>query len=263
MHSLLPSLEELELISLPQLDFFPEGGLPSKLNSLCIQDCIKLKVCGLQSLTSLSHFLFVGKDDLESFPEETMLPSTLVTLKIQDLRNLKSLDYKGLKHLTSLSKLEIWRCPQLESMPEEGLPSSLEYLQLWNLANLKSLEFKGLQHLTCLRQLMISDCPKLESMPEEGLPSSLEYLNILNLTNLKSLGYKGLQQLSSLHKLNIWSCPKLESMPEQGLPSSLEYLEIGDCPLLEKRCRKEMGEDWPKISHIPFINIQAFRRIRN
>jgi hypothetical protein len=54
MHSLLPSLEELELISLPQLDFFPEGGLPSKLNSLCIQDCIKLKVCGLQSLTSLS-----------------------------------------------------------------------------------------------------------------------------------------------------------------------------------------------------------------
>ena len=263
MHSLLPSLEELELISLPQLDFFPEGGLPSKLNSLCIQDCIKLKVCGLQSLTSLSHFLFVGKDDVESFPEETLLPSTLVTLKIQDLRNLKSLDYKGLKHLTSLSKLEIWRCPQLESMPEEGLPSSLEYLQLWNLANLKSLEFNGLQHLTSLRQLMISDCPKLDSMPEEGLPSSLEYLNILNLTNLKSLGYRGLQQLSSLHKLNIWSCPKLESMPEQGLSSSLEYLEIGDCPLLEKRCRKEIGEDWPKISHIPFIHIQAFRRIRN
>jgi hypothetical protein len=94
MDSLLPSLEDLQLRSLPEVDSFPKGGLPSKLNTLCIVDCIKLNVCGLQALPSLSCFRFTG-NDVESFDEE-MLPSTLTTLEINRLENLKSLDYKEL-----------------------------------------------------------------------------------------------------------------------------------------------------------------------
>ncbi|KAJ4831387.1 hypothetical protein Tsubulata_044213, partial [Turnera subulata] len=81
-----------------------------------------------------------------------------------------------------------------------------------------------------------------------------------NLGNIKSLDYEGLRHLTCLQTLEIRDCPKLERIPEEGLPSSLSRLEIYDCPLLlEKRCEREKGEDWPKISHIPEIVINGKR----
>ncbi|KAG6790338.1 hypothetical protein POTOM_006487 [Populus tomentosa] len=163
MHSLLPSLEILQLVNCPELESFPEEGLPVKLQSLQIRNCRKL-IAGrmewnLQALQCLSHFSFGEYEDIESFPEKTLLPTTLITLGIWDLQNLKSLDYEGLQHLTSLTQMRISHCPNLQSMPEEGLPSSLS------------------------------------------------------------------------------------------------SLIISQCPLLEQRCLHNRGEDWPKISHIPDIDI--------
>ncbi|KAJ6298269.1 hypothetical protein OIU76_019419 [Salix suchowensis] len=132
MHSLLPSLESLHLVNCPELGSFPEGGLPAKLQSLQIRNCRKL-IAGrmewnLQALQCLSHFSFGEYEDIESFPEKTLLPTTLTTLGISDLQNLKSLDYEGLQHLTSLTQMRISHCPDLQSIPEEGLPSSLSSL---------------------------------------------------------------------------------------------------------------------------------------
>jgi hypothetical protein len=267
MHSLLPSLQNLQLISLPEVDSFPEGGLPSNLNTLWIVDCIKLMVCGLQALPSLSYFRFTG-NEVESFDEET-LPSTLTTLEINRLENLKSLDYKELHHLTSLQRLSIEGCPKLESISEQALPSSLEFLYLRNLESLdymglhhltslytlkikscpklkfiseqmlpSSHEYQGLHHLISLRNLRIESFPKLESISELALPSSLEYLH---LCKLESLDYIGLQHLTSLHRLKIESCPKLESL--LGLPSSLEFLQLLDQQ--ERDCKKR----WCFTSH--------------
>jgi hypothetical protein len=87
------------------------------------------------------------------------------------------------------------------------------------------------------------------------LPSSLTSLKIDSLKHLKSLDYKGLQHLTSLRALTISNCPLLESMPEEGLPSSLSSLEIFFCPMLGESCEREKGKDWPKISHIPDIDI--------
>ncbi|KAJ6683192.1 hypothetical protein OIU74_021283 [Salix koriyanagi] len=99
MNSLLPSLEDLRLFLLPKLEVFPEGGLPSKLKSLYIEDCSKLIAArmqwSLQSLPSLSKFTVGVVEDVESFPEEMLLPSTLASLEILSLKTLKSLNYSG------------------------------------------------------------------------------------------------------------------------------------------------------------------------
>jgi len=135
MPSLLPSLYFLGIFGCSEVELCPEGGFPSTLHFLWIRNCNKLIAgrmqWGLQTLPSLSVF-FIGEDEnVESFPEEMLLPSSLTYLNISDLQHLKSLDYKGLQHLTSLEQLNIHDCPLLESMPEKGLLSSISYLGIY------------------------------------------------------------------------------------------------------------------------------------
>ncbi|KAF2323760.1 hypothetical protein GH714_036847 [Hevea brasiliensis] len=136
MHSILASLVKLRLGECPKLESFPEGGLPFKLEYLEISFCEKLIASRpqwkMQTLPHLAYFSIDRCEDVESFPEEMLLPSTLTSLKMKNLKNLKSLNYKGLQHLTSLGELTIWKCPELQSMPEEGLPASLSSLIIWD-----------------------------------------------------------------------------------------------------------------------------------
>jgi len=105
MDSLLPSLNHLEIRGCFELELCPQEGFPSTLQSLVIGGCNKL---------------IAGR---------ILLPSSLTSLKIYVLQ-LKSLP--RLQHLTSLRVLDIWCCPLIESMPEEGLPSSLSSLVINN-----------------------------------------------------------------------------------------------------------------------------------
>ncbi|KAG5541554.1 hypothetical protein RHGRI_021405 [Rhododendron griersonianum] len=136
MNTLLPSLEMFLLACCPEIESFPKGGLPSKLRTLYIVNCKKLvggwRDWGLQRLPSLTRFAAGGEseDVLESFPEEGLLPSTVTTLWIICMPNLKSLNDRGLQLLGSLKYMDIWNCPHLQSFPEEGLPSSLFELQI-------------------------------------------------------------------------------------------------------------------------------------
>ncbi|KAL6328703.1 hypothetical protein AAG906_003389 [Vitis piasezkii] len=148
----------------------------SNLTSLLVINCEKFRSqmeLGLQGLASLRHFSIQSEcEDLELFPKECLLPSTLTSLHISGLPNLKSLDSKGLQLLTTLQKLEISDCPKLQSLTEEGLPTSLS-------------DSKGLQLLTSLQNLHLTNCPKLQSLTEEGLPTSLSFLTIKNCPLLK------------------------------------------------------------------------------
>ncbi|KAF7138216.1 hypothetical protein RHSIM_Rhsim07G0209700 [Rhododendron simsii] len=143
MHTLLPSLGNLKLRDCPEIESFSEGGLPSKLGYLDIRDCTKLvggrRDWGLQTLPSLGTLYLYGEseDALESFPEEGLLPSTLKFLCFGYMPNLKSLNKRGLQHLGSLETMHIWNCPQLQSLPEEGLPTSLIRLSISNCPLLK------------------------------------------------------------------------------------------------------------------------------
>ena len=109
--------------------------------------------------------------------------------------------------------------------------------------------------LSKLKHLCLS--LELESLPEEWFKNltSLETLWIWDCPNLTSLSER-MSHLTSLQRLDISNCPNLTSLPE-GMShlTSLQMLEIGGCPQLKQRCKKENGEDWDKISHIPNLMI--------
>ncbi|GMN60955.1 hypothetical protein TIFTF001_030064 [Ficus carica] len=101
MHDLLPSLKFLFINDCPEIESFPEDGLP-----------------------------FSFYEDVESFPEEGLLPNTITSLSISRFPCLKALDKNGLQELTSLKKLDISNCPELQKFTEEGFPISLEQLRI-------------------------------------------------------------------------------------------------------------------------------------
>jgi len=90
----------------------------------------------------------------------------------------------------------------------------------------------GLCGLSSLRNLSVRICDKFTSLSE------------------------GVRHLTVLEDLLLDRCPELNSLPEsiQHL-TSLQSLFISSCPNLKKRCEKDLGEDWPKIAHIPKITI--------
>ncbi|KAF2319520.1 hypothetical protein GH714_016804 [Hevea brasiliensis] len=68
----------------------------------------------------------------------------------------------------------------------------------------------------------------------------------------------GLQHVPTLRRLLIKSCPNLISLPEWfGSLTALQAFGIHECPQLSERCKSKMGADWPKIAHIPNIDIEG------
>ncbi|KAJ9129012.1 hypothetical protein P3X46_034227 [Hevea brasiliensis] len=305
MRSLLLSLVDLRIMSCPALESFPEDGLPSSLSSLSISYCAELEpfpkrclpdkleslhiqscnklVAGrmqwdLQTIPSLVKLVIERCKDVESF--EMLLPSSLISLEINHLHNLKCLDFKGLQNLTSLRELKVCSCRELQYMPKslhslvpsftsleinhcpklelflEGcLPPKLESLEIYACSKLLAhLMQSDLQGLSSLSQLTIAEygAKDMESFPGKMLlPSTLTSLKIYSLENLKFLD-KGLLHLTSLKELQITHCYNLQSLPEEGLPSSLSSLLIHACPLLEQKCRS--GAQYRSmISQIPDV----------
>ncbi|TYI29617.1 hypothetical protein ES332_A05G329200v1 [Gossypium tomentosum] len=191
MQSVFPSLGVLEIIGCPEIERVPKEGLPSKLKEIRIGSSDKLIESLIReiewSLHTLPSLTFLGiegsKVEMECFPDEHLLPSSLTSLRIFSLPNLKSLEYKGFQHLTSLCKLYILDCPNLQSMPPNMLPHSLSYLSIWNCPKLQSMPPNMLPH--SLSYLSICNCPKLQSMPPNMLPPSLSHLCIRECPLLK------------------------------------------------------------------------------
>ncbi|KAK4709407.1 hypothetical protein R3W88_030332 [Solanum pinnatisectum] len=193
MQELLPSLKKLELCNCPEMESFPEGGLPFNLQQLKIWNCKKLvngrKEWHLQRLPCLME-LFIVHDGSDEDIEHWELPCSIQKLTIGNLRTLSS---KVLKSLTSLEYLCIANLPQIQSMLEQG-------------------RFSSSSHLTSLRRLQIRNFPNLQLLSESALPSSLSELTIKDCPNLQSLPVKWMP--SSLSKLSISNCPLLRPLLE-------------------------------------------------
>ncbi|XP_030543162.1 putative disease resistance RPP13-like protein 1 [Rhodamnia argentea] len=255
-------LHSMNISDCPEFRSFPAGGLAAPcLTSLELNDCHHLKYLpeNMQALLpSLRSLKISSCPQLESFPEQG-LPSNLVALSISNCDKLITgrKDW-GLQSLASLKTFVIEQEKNIESFPEMGLlPTSLTSLYIFGFENLTSLNSKGLQSLGSLENLFIGECPKLHSFPKEGqiLPASLTTLLIYDM-GLKSLDNLGLHHLTCLENFHIIGCQSLRSMPAEGLSSSLSNLFIYGCPLLEKRCQRKKGKDWPLVSHIRCIVIE-------
>ncbi|PPD97329.1 hypothetical protein GOBAR_DD05674 [Gossypium barbadense] len=133
------NLTQLRLFRCKSLKSLPEqmhsvfpSFLPSKLKEITIgqshkliESLIRKREWSLHTLPSLTSFTILDSDvEMECFPDEHLLPSSITSLHISVLQNLKSLEYKGFQHLTSLCQF----CPKLQSMSPNMLPPSLSHL---------------------------------------------------------------------------------------------------------------------------------------
>ncbi|TQE02992.1 hypothetical protein C1H46_011356 [Malus baccata] len=154
----------------------------------------------------------------------------------------------SLPSFPSLSTLTIKDCPNLTSMP---LYPNAERIELWRSSwkIVDSLFVRGASDITHDVGVDVS------SSSSSHHPSKLIHLSLGGIEDLASLPEE-ICNLNSLQHLEISDCFNFSSLPEgiRGLPS-LNTLRIWCCPVLSERCKKETGEDWFKIAHIPHIGI--------
>nr|ACJ22810.1 NBS-LRR type putative disease resistance protein CNL-B7 [Phaseolus vulgaris]ACZ74685.1 CNL-B7 [Phaseolus vulgaris] len=128
MQIMFPSLTLLHITKCPEVELFPDGGLPLNIKHISLS-CLKLVGSLRENLdpnTCLER-LSIEHLDEECFPDEVLLPRSLTSLQINSCRNLKKMHYRGICHLSSLI---LSNCPSLECLPTEGLPNSISSLTI-------------------------------------------------------------------------------------------------------------------------------------
>ncbi|GAV81620.1 NB-ARC domain-containing protein/LRR_8 domain-containing protein [Cephalotus follicularis] len=262
---MLPAtLKEVKIYSCSVLESISETFHNNTcLETIRIQKCKNLKSLpeGLHNLNLLREFTLMDCGSVLSIPQGGFPTANLRSLVFCDCQKLEALS-NGMHNLTSLEELWIIDCPGIISFPEQGFPTHLTSLTVWEVNMVKPLLDWGLTRLNSLKKLDVRGdcCPDIVSFQqgEKGmvLPTSLTLLSIKGFSNLKHLySSNGSWNLTSLQRLCIDDCPKLTSFPKDGLPPSFESLEIYNCPLLKQRCKRDKGQDWPKIRHIPYVEI--------
>ncbi|KAH7842029.1 hypothetical protein Vadar_000655 [Vaccinium darrowii] len=200
--------------------------------------------------------------ELTCLPKEEIGGLTsLRMLIISRSSNLRSLG-EGLEHLSCLRELVLDRCSALVSLPAGFRHlTSLERLEM---SSCHCFDFSNddLKGLRSLKKLKVYNLPRLVNLPNgiQDAAASLTHLEISGCTNFTSPSEFIVPYLLSLQSLRISYCPEVRSLPEgmQRL-TNLQFLSIVKCNLLTSSY-KEGGEDWPKVAHIP--SIELFERFK-
>ncbi|KAK8472167.1 hypothetical protein PHAVU_002G130666 [Phaseolus vulgaris] len=252
---------------------------------------------GVEMLPSLSHLTIIGISSNIKFPRLPSVQhlsicdaTSFMEGIVENMPCLKALDIEWingmvvltdqLSGLGSLQRLIIESCDELEYFSEHALEglTSLRYLSIYKCYNLKSLS-EGVQYLICLESLSIECCFELVTLPSNmtqltalwtvsinncsTLPYGLQCVPCLRTLNIDVCMFSSLPDwlgdITSLQELKIHYCVKLRSLPSsiQRL-TNLSSLSIRGCPYLTKRCKRDTGEDWQYINHIPKILLDPF-----
>ncbi|KAH9689063.1 hypothetical protein KPL70_015331 [Citrus sinensis] len=198
-----------------------------------------------------------GRRENEEDEDERLLealgpPPNLKKLVIDEYRGRRNVVPKN--WITSLTNLRVlylswWR--NCEHLPPLGKLPSLESLHIEGMKSVKRVgnEFLGVESDTDGSSVIAF--PKLKQLAF-SLMKELEELDF-------ETAIKGeIIIMPRLSSLEIWSCRKLKALPDHLLQkTALQALKIwGGCHILEECYREETGEDWPKIRHIPDIEIE-------
>ncbi|XP_050285946.1 putative disease resistance protein RGA3 isoform X2 [Quercus robur] len=258
---LFPNLKSLRFSNMEEWeewDGMGESGVSEsvlimpRLQVLTIYSCPKLK--------SLPNFL-----------EKTSLEELTIDCRISNWMTLAC-------HLPRLKSLTCHNLNSGEHFPTLGKPRFLESLTICDAESVKKVgfEFLGIEE---------SNNNKKKIDEEKGSTSS-SLSSLVLFPNLKSLSFWRLKEweewdgiggtmreeeaqesgvtitiMPRLQELRIHNCPKLKSLPDFLPTTPLKNLDIEYSPILSECCKTDIGDQWPKISHIPNILID-YRSVR-
>ncbi|KAK2976977.1 hypothetical protein RJ640_020194 [Escallonia rubra] len=226
-----PCLEKLELKRIPKLSMVP-SHFPAvkdlRLSKITNPAMLQKMSSKLTTLTSLVMECLEGSD-LQLLMEELL--GRNISLKNLQIWNCPNFSYLPIQKLVALESLELARCGDLTSLPDElGGLTSLKDFSLEECRKLTCLP-KGLESLVSLESLRIEGIQELSVFPDTLLLKSLRTLRIGDFKEISWLP-EGLQTLSSLEELTVTDCPKLKAFPDVHGLKSLKNLAIERCKIL-------------------------------
>ncbi|KAL3840776.1 hypothetical protein ACJIZ3_025367 [Penstemon smallii] len=228
-HIQFPNLNRLALLKCQGLTDVSPLSFPV-LREVDLEEC---NMAVLESFQNLKSLIYLR---VESIAHMCNLPAKLVhslaSLEVFECCSCKDLlslwpSEIPLDYLIRLRRLIIEDCSKLASLGE-GVPSNLEALEIYRCANLTSLP-NELNNLRSLRDLVIKHCPKFVNFPADGVPPMLKRLEIFNCNALESLT----SNLLNLEMIEIKACSSLKRWATPHFPADLKYLSIKNCTELD------------------------------
>ncbi|XP_030943144.1 putative disease resistance protein RGA4 isoform X3 [Quercus lobata] len=241
----LPTLRVLEILDMNGLEYMTDGDMNDEISASTFFP--SLETLDLGSCPNLKGWWrSVDKGN------EATTTSTISSSSSSSTNHY----HQHMPYFPRLSFFYFQDCPMMTCMPL--FPNLEKMLQLRN-SSLKPLEETIEMNNTGGRASSFPSSSSSSSSSFSPPLSKLKQLFLYKIEELKSLP-EWFKNLTSLETLKIWDCPNLTSLPERmSHLTSLHTLEIARCPQLKKRCEKENGEDWDKISHIPNLRIENSR----
>ncbi|KAF7850698.1 hypothetical protein BT93_L5099 [Corymbia citriodora subsp. variegata] len=229
-------------------------------------------ICELQNLLVL---YLDGCSELGDLPRKMERLISLRRLYVTTKQ--KSLQENGIQYLENLQILGLYGCQNLQVLFEGTCRlTRLRKLVIFHCGGPISLPFAELTALECL--VIVDGKLMLNQENKSNFPLNLRVLTISKSEQVMELLQCLDKSICNLECFSVYDCPSFTAIPEwlshhthlklirligcpnlssmlQGIQSltALKELCIVHCGELSERCRPAIGEDWPKIAHIPRI----------
>ncbi|XP_050285819.1 putative disease resistance protein RGA3 [Quercus robur] len=252
---LFPNLKSLFFQSMfewEEWDGMGESGVSEsvlimpRLQSLGTTYCPKLK--------SLPNFL--KKTSLERLSVDCQISNWMtLAYNLAGLKTLRLNLNNNVEHLPTLGKLLLVESLDIYGDGDRVKKVGVEFLGIEEESNNKIDDEKGSTSSSSSSSLVLF--PNLKSLSFWGLKEWEEWDGIGGTMREEEAQESGvtITIMPRLQHLTIRSCPKLKSLPDFLPTTPLKTLGIVHSPILRECCKEEIGDQWPKISHIPNISI--------